>query len=131
VMLEGLPDRQCKIAKAVDPESHFVFGIVLEPETVDSQEDIYSADEIRRSAHDYMIDYRNVGLQHKALINRGVKVVESFIAPVDFALHGSMVKAGTWLMGVRVLDEGIWKAIKSGELTGFSIAGFATKTPLR
>jgi hypothetical protein len=33
----------------------------------------------------------------------------------------------TWLLAVRVADEELWRQIKAGELTGFSIGGSAMR----
>ena len=41
-------------------EERYVLGIVLEPETVDAQKDIYAAAEVREAAHRFMQEYRNV-----------------------------------------------------------------------
>lgn len=111
-------------------EKRLVYGIVLEPETVDSQGDIYSADEIERAAHGFMADYQNVGHMHRALVNDGVEVVESFIAPVDLAMGDQTVKAGTWVLGVRIASDTLWEQVKSGELTGLSIGGYAERVPV-
>lgn len=118
-----------KAAGDAAQELRYVLGIVLEPDVVDSQGDTYSADEIRKSAWQYMRDFRNIGLMHKGLVNGRVVLVESYIAPVDFELEGSTIKAGTWMMGLNVVDDDLWASVKSGDLTGLSIAGFATKTP--
>jgi len=111
-------------------EERTVFGIVLEPETVDSQNDVYSAEEIRKTAFKFMEEYQQFGLMHKKIV-KDVVVLESFIAPVDFEAGGQQVKKGTWLVRVRVLDNVIWKKVKSGELTGFSIGGSAVRKPDR
>lgn len=111
-------------------ELRLVTGIVLEPDIIDSQGDTYTALEVRKAAHIYMADYQNVGLQHQMLVNWGVQLVESWTTKVDQVIEGSHVKAGTWLMTVFVQDDEIWKLVKDGELTGFSIGGFATKTEL-
>jgi len=110
-------------------EERFVLGIVLEPEQVDAQQDIYSAAEIRQAAHTYMEKSRTIGLMHKGTINDKVKILESYIAPASFDLNGVPVRAGTWLMGVRVLDDDLWAAVKSGDMTGFSIGGSAVRKP--
>ena len=34
-------------------------------------------------------------------------------------------------MTVKVFDDAIWAGIKRGELTGFSIGGFAKRVPLQ
>ncbi len=110
-------------------EERFVYGIVLEPETVDAQQDIYSAKEIQTAAHQFMEKFRTIGLMHKGAINDKVKILESFIAPGDFEVDGAPVKAGTWVMGVKVVDDALWKAVKDGDITGFSIGGSAIRKP--
>lgn len=123
-------DRRVRLMKADDPgELRFVLGIVLEPETVDSQGDIYSADEVRRACHAYMEDFQNVGHMHRTLINNGVKIVECYLAPLDFEIDGQPVKKGTWLLGVHVLSDQVWEQVKTGALTGFSIGGYAQRVP--
>ncbi len=111
-------------------EKRLVYGIVLEPETVDSQGDIYSADEIEAAAHGFMSDYQNVGHMHRALVNDGAEVVESFVAPVDLAMGDQTVKRGTWILAVRVTSDTLWEQVKSGELTGLSIGGYAERVPV-
>lgn len=134
VDLEPEPEtvtRKVKLAKgALDADQRFVLGVVLEPNTVDAQEDEYNADEVRKAAWGYMVSFRNVGLMHKGLVNQKVELVESYIAPTDFTVGGSTIKAGTWLMGLHVNDDAIWEDVKKGALTGLSIGGFATKNPL-
>ncbi len=111
-------------------EERYVLGIVLKPEEVDLQGDIYSAEEIRRTAHLWLARYRNTDRNHKELINPLLDIVESYLAPVDMLLGEKLVTAGTWLLAVRVSDDTLWKQIKSGELTGFSIRGWSKKTML-
>lgn len=112
-----------------DGEEHYVLGIVLEPDVVDAQQDTYNAEEIRTAQHRFMSDFRNLGLMHKSNVNDKVQILESYIAPVDFDLGETHVKKGTWMMAVRVADDGLWQAVKSGELTGFSIGGTAIRKP--
>ena len=112
---------------AVAAEQRYVLGIVLEPDIVDLQGDTYDAETIRKAAWLYMMEYRNIGLQHQQLINHATKLVESYIAPVDLEVNGVAIKAGTWLIGQYVADDGLWAAIKSGQVGGLSIGGVATK----
>ena len=42
---------------------------------------------------------------------------------------GQKVKKGTWLLMYHVLDDALWKDIKSGKLQGFSMGGFARRKP--
>lgn len=109
-------------------EQRYVLGVVLEPEVIDAQHDIYSEDEVRKSAHTFMTEYRNAGLQHQTLVNDKVRIVESYLTPADMDLNGQAVKKGTWLMGMVIDDDTIWEAVKSGAITGFSIGGSAVRT---
>ncbi len=119
-----------RLLKGVDPsDERFVLGIVLEPEVVDAQGDIYSPDEIRQAAHRFMEEFGGIGLMHRLAVNDQVKVLESYVAPVDFEIAGVPVKKGTWLLGVRVLSDELWEQVKEGKLTGFSIGGSARRVP--
>lgn len=125
-------DRVVRLLKGPTLEKQTVLGIVLEPETTDSQGDIYSAEEIESAAHNYMEQYQTVGHMHQtALPETAVRVAESYLAPVDFEVDGQPVKAGTWLMVVHVLSDALWAQIKAGDLTGFSIGGFAQRVPVQ
>ncbi len=116
------------LIKGLDPsDERFVLGIVLEPEVVDAQGDIYSADEIRHAAHQFMEDFGGLGLMHRYRVNDQVKVVESYLAPSDLAVGGQQVRKGTWLLGVHIWSDDLWGQVKDGSLTGFSIGGVATR----
>lgn len=119
-----------RICKSDDSEERYVLGIVLEPDTVDSQGDIYTAETIRESAYRFMEEYQNVGLQHSGLINDKVKILESWIQREDTVIGGQTVKAGTWLLAVHVVDDDIWARVKDGRITGFSIGGRAKRTEI-
>ncbi len=113
----------------VDEEKRLVTGIVLEPDEIDAQKDTISPDVIELAAHDFLADYNNrtkMGLMHKVFGDIGVELVESWIAREDGEMNGSPVKKGSWLMTVKVLTNTLWKKIKDGEITGFSIGGVAT-----
>jgi DNA adenine methylase len=110
-------------------EERYVLGIVLEPERVDAQQDIYSAAEVRDAAHRFMEGYRNLGLMHREILGEQVKILESYLAPAEFEVDATRIKRGTWLLAVRVVDDELWRQIKTGELTGFSIGGSALRAP--
>lgn len=115
------------IAKAND-EEQTVTGIVLQPEVVDGQGDIMSADVIKDTAYRFLANYNRktkLGLQHSAFPKGKMILVESYLAPIDFVLGTKTVKAGSWIMTVKVLDAKLWKKVKDGKITGFSIGGRA------
>jgi hypothetical protein len=111
-------------------EERTVFGIVMEPETIDAHGDVVGKEEIRNAAYNYMEFYQLKGFQHGKssrwpAFPEGVRLLESYIAPVDFDVNGRHVKEGTWLIRMRVDHEGLWQDVKGGRVTGFSIGGFA------
>jgi len=110
-------------------DERFVLGIVLEPEVVDAQQDVYSATEIRAAAHRFMEEFQDVGLMHRMRVNGAVKIVESYLAPSDVTIAGTAIKQGTWLLGVHVVSDALWQEVKDGALTGFSIGGSARRVP--
>jgi DNA adenine methylase len=122
--------RSIALIKGADPEDErYVLGVVLEPDVVDAQQDTYSADEIRKAAHRFMEAFRGIGLQHRMRVNDKVKILESFLAPTDFAIGEVSIRKGTWLFAVRILSDELWELVKSGALTGFSIGGSARRHP--
>ena len=134
-----------QVGKKDAPDEQYALGIVLVPETVDAQKDIYSSPEIRKAAHGWMEFHRNRGLMHKEIVNDRIVVLESYTALVDMEVPISiikakgkgkgdkvptkLIKAGTWLMGYGIRDADLWKDVKSGKLTGLSIGGTAERRP--
>jgi len=132
--IDRLMKRQFKIFKYAtspavdeeDEEERFVLGVVLVPDEEDSQGDIYNEAEVRKAAHYYMEFGAALGLMHEQTLSEAkVRVLESYLAPVDFNLEGQSVKKGTWLLAARILDDDLWDAIKEGRLTGWSMEGTA------
>lgn len=106
-------------------EERFVYGIVLQPDIVDAQGDSVSKEEIAKASHSFMENCQKIGLQHNVIVPQ-IKIWESYLAPVDMTIAGQPVSKGSWVLGVHVNDDGIWEQVRKGELTGFSIKGFAS-----
>jgi len=107
-----------------DKDEQVVYGVVYEPDEEDAQGDIANEVEIRKAAYGFMEKVQSFKVMHKGKKVK-VKVLESYIAPTEFEMASQTIKKGSWVMAVRVLDKKIWKAIKDGDLTGFSMAGYA------
>lgn len=128
-------------------EERYVLGVVLEPTDgkdgaelkPDSQGDIYSKSEVRQAAYRFMEEFRNIGLMHRALVNGKVKILESFVVPDGtggFEIRDpegvkQFVQEGTWLLGLRIVDDELWAQVKDGGLTGLSIGGSARRVKPR
>lgn len=114
------------IAK-LDNELREVTGVVLQPEVTDAQGDIMSEEVIAKAAGDFLAGFNKtstLGLMHKEF-NKRFELRQSFIAPSDMVIANKTVRKGSWIMVVRVKEATIWKAIKGGKITGFSIGGKA------
>jgi hypothetical protein len=121
--------RSVKLHKTA--EERFVLGVVLEPNVVDTQDDFESPEDIRKAAHTFMEQFEQLGMQHTEIVTGKLKILESYIAPVDFQLGDdatTKVTKGTWVMGIRVVDDDLWTKVKKGSFTGFSIGGTAYRT---
>lgn len=120
------------IAKA-DTDKRLVTGIVLEPEVFDADDQIYSAEVIEKTAHKFLSEYNKQtteGVQH-ADYTRAIDIVESYIAPMAFTLNKKKIKKGSWVMTMKIHDDEVWLMIKNGELTGFSIKGWAVAQKIK
>jgi len=126
---------EVNIAKAIEftviskaEERKLVTGIVLEPETVDAQGDVYSKQVIEDACHTFLAKYRlgsQMGLNHETFGQIGVTLVECGIQRGDTRINGRPVKDGSWIMTIRADDDRLWADIKAGRFTGFSIGGSA------
>jgi len=113
-------------------DERFVFGVVLVPDEVDSQGEIYSADEVKKAAHAYMEKSSGVfKLMHAGQPIDGVRVLETYVTKTEEVHGGETLPVGTWLMAVRVIDDKLWDSVKTGVFTGFSIGGTAIRESLR
>lgn len=115
-----------KVAMSADEEKQLLYGIVYEPDEIDAHGDMMSAEEIEKTAHEFIEYYRNIDTEHNLMAGAG-SVVESYIAPDDMTVNGSVVKKGSWILVTKATDE-IWEEYKSGDVTGYSMYGIARKT---
>lgn len=135
-------DKDNKIKKSdideayeIDPiekqeDEHFILGRVMIPGKIDADREVINKEETEKAAHRFMINSNTIGLIHQQY-SPDTHLVENYIAPVDFEKNGRKVKAGTWLIGVQVNDNEVWKAIKERELRAFSVGGWAKKRPIQ
>lgn len=106
-----------------EDEKRLVYGVVYEPNVPDAHKDMMKADEIEKSAHTFLKEYRNIDKQHDFQGGYG-EVVESYVAPQDFTVGEDTIAKGSWVL-VTKADEDTWDSIKKGEITGYSMAGVA------
>jgi hypothetical protein len=111
------------IAKS-DDELQVVWGEVYAPNFPDSQGDFMTTETIRNMAYGFMQKSATfkVDVQHDQQLC-GAFIVESFVARDD----DPVFIAGSWVVGVHIPDPLLWNAVKTGELNGFSLDGFAVR----
>ncbi|MED3396843.1 XkdF-like putative serine protease domain-containing protein [Bacillus wiedmannii] len=118
--------KQVPILKT-EEDKQLVTGVVYEPDVEDTHGDTMTAEEIEKAAYTFMD--KHIDKQHDEIAGKGT-VVENWIAKSDMTVGEQEVKAGTWLMTVRVDDTDTWEEIKKGEVTGFSMGGFGERVEI-
>lgn len=124
---EEKPMTKVSLVKSVpfvkkDTAKRLVYGVVYEPDVVDSQGDYANSEEIEKACHLYMEMYQKASVEHGE-VNERIRVVENYCAPVDMTLGDQKVVKGTWIQVMKVHDDEAWAKVESGELTGFSMEG--------
>jgi len=118
-------------------EYRFIKSIVMTPRKIDKQNDWVPADEIEDAVHEFMINLQKtsdpnesgVSYRHQRLVKSSdARIVECCATDFDETWNGKTFPAGSWKVGIRVYDEGMFPEIDRGELRGCSIEGTATHT---
>ncbi len=125
--IEERLDFEVKFA-SVDSDKQLVYGVVMEPDEIDTHGDITSANEIEKAAHYFMQESQVMGDSHIKVAD--ATPVESYIAPVDFTLGGQEVKKGSWIMTTKIHADALWEEVKKGDYTGYSIGAYVHKRPI-
>ena len=112
-----------KLICSDNEEETKVYGLVYAPDTVDAHGDYTDAETLEKAAHNFMLNYQKMDVQHNMEDGAG-KVVESFIAPETFMINGEEIIKGSWVL-VSLANEKVWESIKKGEITGYSLYGTA------
>lgn len=116
-----------KIVKSSE-EQRQLTGVVLEPDTFDAHKTRISKEVIRKAAEKFLNGWNKttkIGVQHNSFPKNSFELNQSYIAPIDFPLGEQIIKEGSWVAVIRVKDNDLWEASKSGIKTGFSIGGNA------
>ena len=108
-----------------DAPERIVFGIVAEPNEEDTEGDWESAEDIQKALYNFMEGGAIFKMNHAGGAV-DAKLLEAFIAPVDYMIEGESVKKGSWVQALRV-DADTFGKIEDGTLTGFSMAGTAIR----
>lgn len=110
-------------------EERLVYAEVYSPLHVDSHGETMTADQIRKSAHNFLANgfVSQIDVGHN-LKKSGCVVVESYIAKKGDA-DGFI--EGSWVVGIYVSPDDIWEGIKKGDINGLSLYGRCMKTTVQ
>lgn len=103
--------------------------VALVPDEVDLNNSSISADEIVKTAHDFMenLQEKVVNVDHKDDENfekSQVSFVESYILPVEMTVGDWVIPAWTRMVGMKFHDDQLYLDVLSGEYVWISIEGF-------
>ena len=142
--LESGPGRVIARVSKAAKEKQIVYGVVLDPYEIDTQDEWVPPSVVEKSAHDYLKKSRVIGREH--VRQDRADLVESWVvhypSKQDYEQAMSLqphkayvmpygddkVHSGAWIAGVQLSDDG-WSAYQRGEITGFSIGGYSAKSP--
>ncbi|MAB56871.1 MAG: hypothetical protein CL524_04900 [Aequorivita sp.] len=128
-----------------DAEKKIVYGIVLDPYQIDSQDDWISPQAIEETAHDWLAKSRIIGFDHTK--EADAYPVESSIIPYPSSedyqnaiqnkphrafrmpFGDDVAHSGSWVLGTK-LGDSEWDKVKSGELNAYSIGGYGKREPM-
>ena len=102
-----------------DVERRLVYSVIAEPDTVDAQGDVMSAETIEEMAHNFLLRPRKFDNRHDW---RGLDAapVESWIEREATVLLGERIKVKSWVVGVKVFADHIWHKVLSKKYQSFS-----------
>jgi len=130
----GKSAEKIKIVKRVkftklDEKHRVVLGEVYTPAVKkgdqDCQDDWMDEEEITKMAYGFMEKSRQVGKNHIEMLGGKAVIVESFIAGEGW----EPFQKGAWVLGTKIKDDKLWKDVKSGKITGYSIGGDGIRVP--
>jgi hypothetical protein len=106
-----------------------LYVTVMEPDTVDSQGDSYSAAEIQKAATNFL----KKGVVGKNDVNHNNQPAPEFVIAESYILktadkeHFPDTKVGSWVAVLKCTDlnSELWQKVKKGQFNGVSIAGWA------
>ena len=113
----------------MDDERMVAFGIVYAPDQEDAHGDTADAQTIRRACYEFMREGRlkNIDTEH-SFSPEAAYVGECWLVRKGDELFPDEPE-GAWAVGIQIGDPDLWRQLKSGELTGISLAGIAREVP--
>lgn len=98
----------------------------------DEQDDIIEPEDLETAAYEYVLHFRNGGLEHAPDLRNKARLVESCVFTEEkqqaMGIPKGILPVGWWI-GFHIDDEDAWRKIKNGTYRMFSIEGSACRMP--
>lgn len=111
-----------EIAKT-NEEQQTASGLVYAPMIRDSQGDFMTAPAIKEAQQRFMKSGRMAAID----IDHDGKFVDAFVCESAIS-KGEDFPKGSWTVTVKIEDADVWKQVRKGKLTGFSMMGSGQRT---
>lgn len=115
-------NRQVRMAVQVTQKSDelgIIWGYASVADLKDLQGDTVPQDELVRAVYQFMQDYY---AGQAAIGDNHVEAAQAVLVESTFHFLAGRLR---WYVGVKLLDEELVEAARTGEISGFSIAGWA------
>ncbi len=131
-----------------DDEQRIVYGIVAQaddaviaewvskgcpkdatPDLVDTQGDWHQEAELGTACERFMSEWGSIGKQHSELM-KDAKIAQCAVLQKGSRwplADSEPLPYKTWVFAVKVENDDAWRKVKSGEITGFSLGGYAER----
>jgi hypothetical protein len=103
-----------------------VSSIVYEPDVLDTDGEYTDEEVLRKAMIAFMKQKKNeFNVNHEGR-DYTLPIIDNWQNRADFICEdGQVIKKGAWCMTVYVPYDNIWDSVVNGELTGFSLEGYA------
>ena len=110
-----------RIAKT-DESERTATGLIYAPLIVDSQNDFMTAPDIKAASQRFMKSGRTRSVD----VNHSGVAIDAFVSE-SMISRGGDFPDGSWVVTTKIDDDAVWKAVRDGTLTGFSMMGTCSK----
>lgn len=111
------------IVKTNESHKTITFAVLI-PNEVDLNMDIISADEIVKTAHNFVenLDLKKINVDHQDGTDiPTVKIVESYILPQAMNFDEWALPEWTWMVALKFEDDKLYQDVLNGEYVGISM----------
>jgi hypothetical protein len=126
-------ENETEVKKSIDDLRYFekinakkriIYSVVYEPMKADAHKEFMTAEAIENMAHEWLMNFGKVDEHHDFIEGAG-KPVESFIVNEgdEVWVKSGRALPGSWVLGIKVTDDAVWKQVQRGEINALSWAG--------